>query len=462
MDQEPQFDDSILNNPETFQKHFAEIENRLNESENKFPVEVFPVAIQNIINQTNECLKFPVDFIGTSILFACSAVIGNTYKAEIKPGWVEGVTLYLALVGRAGTNKSHPLTFALQPIFDHDKKTFAEYKEAKAVYQRAMLQAKTEQTEIPEKPFWKKYIVNDFTPESLAEIHSFNLRGLGVYADELAGWFKNFNRYHKGSETEFWLSNFSGKQITIDRKSQEPVLIPTPAISVCGSIQTAILKELQKDNRGENGFIDRILFAMPENLQKEYWSEINLNPAIVESWAQIINTLLSLPMEVDEHGNPQPRILNCSPEAKEILKQWQRQNTDLCNNPENERLASIYSKFEIYIIRLVLILELMYWATGENTTNTISDKTANAAIALVEYFRKTAEKVNQIISNTSPVELLPLDKKQLYKSLPKQFTTEAGLSIANENEFHPRKFERLITDETLFEKIKHGEYRKKL
>jgi hypothetical protein len=253
MNQEPQKND--LSNPETFQNHFAEIENGFNESENKFPVEVFPVAIQNIINQTNECLKYPVDFIGTSILFACSTVIGNTYKAEIIPGWVEGVTLYLALVGRAGTNKSHPLTFAMQPIFDHDKKTYAEYKEAKAVYQRAMMQSKSEQTEIPEnKPFWRKFVVGDFTPEGLAEIHRFNLRGLGVYSDELAGWFKNFNRYHKGSEAEFWLSNFSGKQITIDRKSQEPVLIPTPAISVCGSIQTAILKELQKDNRGEKWF----------------------------------------------------------------------------------------------------------------------------------------------------------------------------------------------------------------
>jgi len=99
----------------------------------------------------------------------------------------------------------------------------------------------------------------------------------------------------------------------------------------------------------------------------------------------------------------------------------------------------------------------MYWATGENSTNTISDKTAKAAITLVEYFRKTAEKVNQIISNTNPVELLPMDKKQLYKSLPKQFTTEAGLLIANEMEFPQRNFERFLTDNIYFEKLTRGE-----
>ena len=35
---------------------------------------------------------------------------------------------------------------------------------------------------------------------SLADVHKFNKRGIGVYSDELASWFKNFNRYNKGSE----------------------------------------------------------------------------------------------------------------------------------------------------------------------------------------------------------------------------------------------------------------------
>ena len=62
--------------------------------------------------------------------------------------------------------------------------------------------------------------------EALAEVHKFNKRGIGVYADELAGWFKNFNRYNKGSEMEFWLSQWSSKPINIDRKTGEPVFIP--------------------------------------------------------------------------------------------------------------------------------------------------------------------------------------------------------------------------------------------
>lgn len=459
----PIFNDEIfdLSNPDTFKNHFQELETRLNGFENKFPVEVFPGLIQSVINETNDCLKYPVDFIGTSMLFAASTVIGNTYKAEIKPGWVEGVTLYLALVGRAGTNKSHPLNFAINPILENDKTTFAIYNQALAAFKRALFHSKSEGTEPPEKPYWSRYIVGDFTPESLSGIHRHNIRGIGVYSDELAGWFKNFNRYHKGSETEFWLSNFSGKQITIDRKTQEPIVIPNPSISVCGSIQPGVLLELQKENKGENGFIDRILFGFPENLQKQYWSENHLNPSIINIWDQVISKLFSLPMNLDETGNPQPQVLRFSPEALRLLKDWQRQNTDLSNDTENEPFAGIYSKLEIYVIRLSLIMELLYWATGENANNHISAKSAKSAISLIEYFRKTAHRVNSIITKTNPVETLTFDKKQVFDSLPDEFTTEAGLIIANQKGMNERTFERFLTDERYFIRIKHGQYTKK-
>jgi hypothetical protein len=180
------------------------------ESKNIYPVEVFPLPVQEIIKATNESLDFPIDFIGTSMLYTASIAIGNTYKVEIKKGWQESAVLYLAIVARPGTNKSHPLHFALQPIMDQDKESYTQYEQAKQEYDHAVSLSKKERQEqgIDEstKPVWKKYLLSDFTPEALVEVHKFNKRGIGVYVDELAGWFKNFNRYNKGSEMEFWLS----------------------------------------------------------------------------------------------------------------------------------------------------------------------------------------------------------------------------------------------------------------
>ena len=119
----PVFDD--LNNPDTIINHIEGLKQATaTEKElkaNRFPVEVFPTRIQEIITATNESLNFPFDFIGASILYAVSVAIGNTYRVEVKKGWQENAVIYLALVGRPGTNKSHPLSFAIQPLIEQDK-----------------------------------------------------------------------------------------------------------------------------------------------------------------------------------------------------------------------------------------------------------------------------------------------------------------------------------------------------
>jgi hypothetical protein len=232
---------------------------------NRFPVEVFPLPIQQVITATNENLNFPIDFIGVSLLYAASVAIGNTHCVEVKKGFRQSAVLYLAIVARAGTAKSPPLSFALQPIVEHDKRTYRQCEQQRQEYEKAVSLSKKEREQQaidePIKPVWQKFLLSDFTPEALAEVHKFNKRGIGVYVDELAGWFKNFNRYNKGSEMEFWLSQWSGKPINIDRKTGEPIFIPLPFISVAGTIQKGILNELAKDSRTQNGFIDRILFV---------------------------------------------------------------------------------------------------------------------------------------------------------------------------------------------------------
>jgi hypothetical protein len=484
--------------------------------ENAFPVKVFPEKIQWIIEATNESLKYPIDFTGCSMLFAAAIAIGNTHRAKVMNTWTEGATLYIALIGRPGTNKTHPLKFALDPILARDKQTYKEYQKAKAEYQSLLGQPK-DGTEMPPKPFWKKIIISDFTPEGLTEIHRFNLRGLGVYSDEINQWLKNFNRYSTGSATEFWLSNFSGIPINIDRKGQDPILISSPSISVCGSIQPGILQELGRDSRSQNGFIDRILFSYPETLRKEYWSETELNEDVPKLWTTIINNLLDMPLLTDNTGEIEPAVIEFSEPAKDILKDWQRKNTDAANHTESESLAGIYTKLENYCIRFALILELLQVAAGESETENPTDwdiktlfrkaslkchpdtsKLPNAAeifrelhaafeannrpkvlaifrrlnkprigtrategaIQLTEYFRQTARRVNSILNNT-PVEGLDTRKKSIYHLLPDEFSTDKGLQIAYENDFPERTLKRFLSDGIFFEKLEHGKYKKR-
>lgn len=433
---------------------------------NRFPVEVFPLPIQQVITATNENLNFPIDFIGASLLYAVSVAVGNTHSIEVKKGFQQSAVLYLAIVGRAGTTKSHPLSFALQPIVEQDKRTFRQYEQQRQEYEQAVSLPKKEREQQaidePTKPVWQKFLLSDFTPEALAEVHKFNKRGIGVYVDELAGWFKNFNRYNKGSEMEFWLTQWSGKPINIDRKTGEPVFIPLPFISVAGTIQQGILNELAKDSRTQNGFIDRILFVIPDNIKKEYWSETDLPPIVSENWESIISNLLSLSVTNDDTLNPSPEVLKFTPEAKQVLFEWQKANTDQCNDAENEVLSGIFSKMDMYILRLSLILEMMRFACSESSKQAVSIEAVQGAVKLVEYFKSSAVKVNSILSNASPLDKHPADKQALYNALPDTFTTEIGKHIAEQFKVAERTFKYFLNEKDLFTRTSRGEYEKRM
>jgi len=462
MSLSPNFDD--LNNPATILNHVEQLKGQIKTSQNIFPVSVFPEAIQEIIKATNDSLNFPIDFIGNSILYAISVSIGNTHKVELKKGWQESAVLYLSLVGLPGTNKSHPISFALKPIEHRDSLAFMKYEKDMQEYETIMKLPKKERKNQgyaePTKPILKQYLVTDFTPEALTDVHKSNKRGIGVYADELASWFKNFDRYNKGSEEQFWLSNWSGKPIRINRKTSEPTYIPFPYISVAGTIQPGVLNELA-DNRTENGFLDRLLFVVPDDLKKEYWSEKELSPSIMQDWSTIISNLLDIPVIQDEMNNPKPEVLRFEPEARKLLFEWQRELTDFSNKPENESISGINAKMEMYAIRLALILQMIQYACGEGNKQAIGVKAVQGALKLVEYFKTTAIKVHSIISNASPLDRLPTDKQNLYVALPDTFKTNAGVQVAETRGMAERTFKRFLSNKELFNNPKHGEYEKR-
>lgn len=461
----PVFDDL---NPLTILKHFEELNNIVTAEQkakqNSFPVDVFPKVIQEIMAATNESLNFPIDFIGASILYAVSVSIGNSHRVEIMKGWQENAVLYLSIVGRAGTNKSHPFSFALKPIEQRDNLKFQKYQKEKQEYDiiSALTKKEREQQgyDDPVKPIWEQHLVTDFTPEALTDVLKINNRGIGVYADELASWFKNFNRYNSGSEEQFWLSVWSGKPIRINRKTSEPTYIPLPFISVAGTIQPGVLNELA-DNRTENGFLDRLLFVVPDNLKKEYWSETELDPSIFENWQNIIETLLDVSIIQDETNNPQPEILRFTPEAKQILFEWQKELTDQSNKPENEAISGICAKIEMYAVRLALCLQMVRFACNESDKKAIGIEAVKGALKLVEYFKKTAFKVQAIISNASPLEKLPTDKQNLFRELPDNFTTGEGVQVAESLGIAERTFKRFLSNRDLFKNDKHGKYEKR-
>ena len=365
----------------------------------EFPIEIFPIKIQRIISSLHDCQGYPVDYVAAAILAAIAVGIGNSHLVQVKRNWLESPILYMALIGRPGANKSHPLSFAFQPFIEHDYCQNQEYQKLYAEYERTMSMSKKERMEagldeFPQAPVRRRFLVSDITPEGLSLIHAQNPRGLCLWSDELSAWFKNFNRYNNGSEEQFWLSVFNAKPTISDRKSaQSSIFIRRPYISVIGTIQKKILGELVKGERSSNGFIDRILFVMPESVLKSRWNDRE--------------------------------------------------------TPE---------ELEIYIIRFCLIIQLARWTCGECDKHTIDLESVNRAILLTEYFRTTAVKVQTAVSQEQLSEL----HRNIYLNLPQRFTTAEGIGIAESYGMKEHAFKMFLKRHigTLFRKENHGEYSK--
>ncbi|QIY83034.1 DUF3987 domain-containing protein [Chryseobacterium sp. NEB161] len=456
----PKFED--LRNPEIIQQHINEL---TKVCASGFPVEVFPEAIQEVIKATNETLLYPIDFIGSAILYAISVATGNTHTVEVKKGWRETCAIYISIVGRPGTSKTHPISYALKPIHNTDSENFKEYQLKYKQYDKIKKLSQKERDakgiDEPDKPIWKQHLVSDFTPEALTDTHKVNLRGIGVYVDELASWFNNFNRYNNGSEEQFWLSVWSGATIRINRKTSEPTFIQKPFISVMGTIQPGVLNELA-NNRKDNGFLDRLLFVVPDNLKKEYWNDKELEDRITDNWDAIISKLTQIKVLQTENGSVQPDVLTFTHESKRILSDYQRTLTDRSNSaPDAE--AAIYAKIEVYAIRLALILEMSFYACDESNKKNIGTKAVEGAIKLCEFFLENAFNVHSILNgNSNKYENLPQIKQDVYDNLPDIFTTQEGWQIAEKFGMKERTYQRFIKEKELFNEVKHGEYSKKL
>ena len=433
---------------------------------NAFPVHVLvlPDRLQRIIRELHDSNGFPVDYTAVSMMAALSVAVGNSHRVEVKRNWHESAILYIAIVGRPGACKSHPLAFAMRPLVNADWKNNLDYQKKYAEYQQAIAMSRKERVhagfeQFPKEPKRLRYLVSDVTQEGLSAIHSHNPRGLCLWVDELSAWFKNFTRYNNGSEEQFWLSVFSAKTTISDRKNaKRSIFIKRPYISVIGTIQKKILSELAKGERSSNGFIDRILFVMPNLQQKARWNDKELPKGIEQEWNDIIDKLIQSECSLNEHGEIEPQILFFSEDAKKRLYEWQHHFSELCDRETNDTIVSIYCKLEIYIIRFCLIIQLARWTCGECDKTCIDLLTVERAIKLTEYFKESALNVQNVLNENTHNS----QQQTIVNLLPPSFTTAQTIQIAEQNGMKERTFQRFLNDNigTLFRKEKHGEYSK--
>lgn len=437
--------------------------------ENKIPLNVFPVKIQDMILVLSRQENYSIEYMMASLLVAMSTAIGNAVNIRIRGGWISNSALYMILVGRPGMGKTPPLDFAFRPIRKHDAQAVKQFKLEMEQYNNLIESNKGKKentTPLPNKPILRRAIISDFTPEALMRALDDNQRGIVVYVDEIMGMFNAVNQYSRGQLIEQLLTAFSGKPLDISRCSMPvPIHIEYPFINIVGTMQTTRIHELIEKGYKENGLLDRIIFVYPSSKEIADWQlDEDSSFATFEKysamWESIIDKVVSLPFAENESGGNTQNILDFSSEAKAYFTNWRNNAIRAVNQIQDDGLVdSRVIKAPMITARLALILQILRWACGEVHKDFVDIDSTKSAIALSEYFESCYADIQKYMLNES----IEPQKKELLDCLSVTFTTSDAIQAGKEVGLSERSvmysLVNLATNK-IIKKVKRGEYEK--
>jgi hypothetical protein len=372
--------------------------------QHEFPLEVFPQAIQDYINELNVALNYKKDFVAVSFMFALATLNGNHYKLKVKNGWTAATTFWIAVVGESGVMKTHPINQMLAPLKVLDKNSKEDYDLQMEGYNRLDDKEKKNQT----RPAFRQILINDATLEAIHYAHKVNPRGLGYYKDELIGFINDMNKYRKGSDEQFWLESFNNSSYIVNRVTKEPLMLDNIMINIIGSIQPSVLDTAIAGSNG-NGMIERFLYTASEG------NRYNINRNDINSdwlkWyeASIINIHSTL--------KDYTEVLTMTDEAFDHFVEIDKMFCEIQNSDnETSGIINYINKMKTYTPRFALLLCLIdHWFNGSLLQVTTSHMLNAGKIA--NYFIRSARDIFADGQRTSEIKKVrrTLEQKGLTK-----------------------------------------------
>jgi len=412
-----------------------------------FPIDIFPLPLQAYMNECSKTLDASIDYMGCSMLWLSSVIIGNSIQVEVKSGWLENVTLWMAIVGKAGLGKTPSINNIIFPLLKANSKEIKDYikKSDKFNEYNELSKDEKKQHEKVGKPSKTQFIANDITLEALVDLHQESKNAVGVFKDELAGWLKDMNKYRAGSDLEFWLSTWSGKSVSLNRMSRAGSFVENPLIPVLGGIQPSIFNTFYTDENKENGFMDRMLLSYPD-LVIESYNDKEIDYRMIKWYSDSVlsfyESIKANVVKYSDDGEIVPNVAKFSDEAK---NEWKRIFNDITtiqnDDNENEYMKSMLPKQKSYIPRFALLIDVMDKFFSDDVVDSsmiISQHSVLKAERLSKYFIATAKKIK---SNSTKVNeyksIIGLNKGknkkqqflELYKANPEVDIKEVALLL---------------------------------
>jgi len=309
--------------------------------------------------------------------------IGTELEIDAGMGFYAPPILFTGLVAPSGTKKSPIQRQILGPLLRLQAEADQDYDHDIAAYEIALrdwdLTKPEDRGPRPRKPSPREYHTADATREALARMQSQQPeRGILVTPDELAALFKGQNQYRngRGHDKESLLTAFDGSGLKVDRASGVRISLPRTSLSITGTIQPDILREMMGDFSDASGQWARFL-----------WCLLPLKPAPFPRQTQPDGLSEQLYGIYQRLAGFPACCYPLSPEAKRAFADWYDQLDQLRITETHQGLQAVYAKMQGYTGRLALILHCLDAAVERRQPDeAVSVQSVRSAIKLVRWF----------------------------------------------------------------------------
>lgn len=366
----------------------AELDDILAREAEDFDIaEILPEALAIPIKKMANWLGLRPIAFATTLLCGVSALHHPDTEIILNEAWGFTVkpNLFGAIVAESSQKKSPILnSMMLKPLNKLQKQWKEDYikaeKEYKAAYKEWVKGEQNPENE-PTAPQQKIPYFTNATAEGLAKKASeVPEQGMMYFRDELAGLFKDLNKYSKGkgSELEDLLSFYDGTGGCNLRVNGVSASFHNVLLGLFGSIQPEVLKNLISDFDDPRGLWGRFLLVQQP-----------ISPSFMESDGGSINIdelIFSLYEKINENKLPEPyRLEKQAFEQFRDFYNWCEKKRTQYNTPPGVR--ALYGKAEGRVGKIALNLHAIQYAMSESEDNKIiSLETMKAAIALNHFF----------------------------------------------------------------------------
>ncbi|MDY6902843.1 MAG: DUF3987 domain-containing protein [Cyanobacteriota bacterium] len=374
----------------------GEIEKLLNIKQTHLNLNDFlPSTLANPLKEYCDWLKIRESAILVALLTATSSLheVGTEVMLQRSQNFSVPPTIFGGIVSESGQKKSpitrQIITAPLNKLKSEEKAKYLEEKqeyEAKlAKWEKAKAAAKKDKQPFdepePKEPSPPDiYFFTDANGEGIKQqAQNAPHKALFGLVDELAGYFNSRNAYRggKGADKQDMLSYYDGSGQSVLRSSGIKVDVPRIYLSLFGTIQPEILRDVMRDSSDPDGQWSRFLFAQQPLVASTLPDEEEGTVDITKLLTGIYRKLTLVPAT----------RYRLSRSAFKLFQPWYAQLEQHRVSDPIPGMRAAYSKAEGYTGRLALNLHVLHeLSLGVTPSPEIPVERMRDAIKLMKFF----------------------------------------------------------------------------